>query len=493
MPKTLYARLSVVLALLFVAVGLIYALASDSLMRRHLDAVSQTFNRNLARTLVDDRNLVREGRINMVALERTFEDYMEINPSIEIYLLDVKGKILSFSADPGKVIRSSVSLAPIHEFLAADGMYPLLGDDPRNIERKKAFSVTAVPSVNNVQGYLYVVLRGEAFDSVDRALQDSYFLRLSAYTVIVSLVVGLIAGLLIFWLMTRRLRRLSGMLERFRGSNFTHDILDVPNTARHQDELDELHHTCALMSHRIVEQIRKLKLMDGDRRELVANVSHDLRTPLASINGYLETLKIKDADLSVTVRNEYLDAALRSGHRMAKLVDDLFELAKLEAVETRPHIEPFALRDLIQDVIQKFRLRADNGKIQLSADMPTDIPLVLGDIGLIERVLENLIANALDHAGSTVDINVNRVGNSLMVAVCDDGVGIADSDRGRLFERFYRGNNAHRGDSHTGLGLAITKQILALHGAQIEVQSDSGHGARFFFSLPVWNSQSPPG
>ena len=91
-----------------------------------------------------------------------------------------------------------------------------------------------------------------------------------------------------------------------------------------------------------------------------------------------------------------------------------------------------------------------------------------------------------------VKIKVNRDGDGMMVMVCDDGEGIADADRPRLFERFYRGNNVRRDEAHTGLGLAIAKQILALHGSRIEVQSKSGHGARFFFSLPVWASAERP-
>ncbi len=161
MIRTLYARLALVLVVLFISIGLLYALISTSSTRHYLQEVSQQFNKDLARNLVADRNLVEEGRLNEAALKETFHQYMVINPSIEIYLLDPAGNILSYSADPGKVKRRRVALGPIRAFLSGDQGYPLLGDDPRSHDRHKAFSVTPVPSADNAQGYLYVVLRGE--------------------------------------------------------------------------------------------------------------------------------------------------------------------------------------------------------------------------------------------------------------------------------------------------------------------------------------------
>ena len=197
MLRTLYAKLSLVLLLLLLGIGLLYALISSSLTKHYLQQVNQQFNRDLASKLVADRNLVAEGRLHEPALRETFRQYMVINPSIEIYLLDLDGTILSYSADPGKVKRKSVSLEPIRAFLQGRGEYPLLGDDPRSHDRHKAFSVTPVPSAEHPRGYLYVVLRGEEFEAVEEVIRDSYFSRLSAWALAGSLGFGLLAGLLI--------------------------------------------------------------------------------------------------------------------------------------------------------------------------------------------------------------------------------------------------------------------------------------------------------
>ncbi len=486
--NTLYTKLSLALALLLIAVGIVYGVISLSATQRHLEAVSQTLNRKLARTLVADRNLVREGRIDEEAIKKLFHEYMQINPGIEIYLLGTEGEIMSFSADPKKVVRDRVSLAPIERFLTTDAI-PVLGDDPRNRDLQKAFSVTPIPSSQNVEGYLYVVLRGEAFDVATQAFRESYFVRLSLYAIGISLFVALLAGLLVFWRMTRRVRRLSSSMGRFlvqeAGSANSTALFTDDATG---DEIDLLERAFELMSARIKEQIQLLKSQDTQRREMVANVSHDLRTPLASMNGYLETLKLKQRDLSDATKQEYLEVALRYGRQLAKLVEDLFELAKLEAMDQQPDLEPCSIPDLIQDVVQKLGLKANARGVTIKADAPKDLPLACVDIRLIERLLENIIVNAVDHNPRGTQISVSAQGGNggVDVVVRDNGKGIREGDMPHLFERFYRGKepDAYGQEGHAGLGLAIAKQILALHAQTLSVESRPGRGTAIAFTLP---------
>ncbi len=471
------------------AVGIVYGVISLSLTQRHLDAVNQTLNRELARTLVADRNLVREGRIDEDAIKNLFHEYMQINPSIEIYLLGRQGEIISFSADPNKVLRDRVSLAPIEEFLSTKDT-PILGDDPKNLDLKKAFSVTPIPSIDDIEGYLYVVLHGEAFDVAAQAFRDSYFVRLSLYAIGISLFVALLAGMVVFWRMTRRVRELSQSMGRFLVHEAGSGNGDVPfEDDNAGDEIDLLERAFALMSARIAEQIRLLTQQDMQRREMVANVSHDLRTPLASMNGYLETLKLKQRELSATTKQEYLDVALRYGRQLAKLVEDLFELAKLEAVDQQLHLETCSIPDLIQDVLQKLSLKAEARGISIHADFPKDLPLVHVDIRLIERLLENIIVNAVDHNPRGTQIRVTAQGRDGLVklVVSDNGKGIDKDDMPHLFERFYRGQGTRRRSEggHAGLGLAIAKQIVALHAQTLSVTSKPGEGTTIAFDLPV--------
>ena len=492
MVRTLYAKLSLILIALLLAIGLLYALLSLSAARHYLEEVNQHLNRNLARNLVMDRNLVEQGRINEVALKETFHQYMVINPSIEIYLLDLDGRILSYSADPEKVKRRTVSLQPIRDFLSG-GDYPLLGDDPRSHARLKAFSVTEVPSSEAPQGYLYVVLQGEQFDAFNNSVHDNRFLRLSAWALAVSLLLGLLLGLWIFYRLTRRLHRLTANMESFRTSNFLQHTCykkctegQFPEPAA--DEIERLGLSFDAMAQHIIRQFESLKKEDVLRRELVAHVSHDLRTPLTNLHGYLETLLLKEETLTQVERHEYLTTALCHSDRLTQLVAELFELAKLDATKEVLQCEPFAMTELMQDVSQKFSLKLQQAEVALEISIDNDTPFVQADISLIERALENLIGNAIDHTprGGTLTLSVKKHLGAVAASVRDSGCGMAVAELPRIFDRFYQVHNKNRQVGHAGLGLAIVKRIMELHHSDITVVSEPDHGTCFTFILPAW-------
>ena len=481
--RTLYARLAAVLCALLVAIGLLYALLVTTSTSRHLQALAQNLNRDVARRIVADRNLVAEGRLSMEALKATFSAYMEINPSIEIYLLDLDGRILSFSADPDKVKRNTVDLAPIHAFLTG-ASFPLLGDDPRSHDRMKAFSVTPVPSATEPEGYLYVVLRGEQYDAALASQQQGFVLGIGFWAVAGSLGFGLLAGLLLFHLLTRRLRRLARAIERFEAGGFSAPIPDGAVDVGGDDEIARLGQGFERMAARIVAQLDALKSQDQARRELVAQVSHDLRTPLAAVTGALETLAMKAPDDAQRV--EYLAIALRQAQRLGGMVDALFELARLEARDVEPEFETVNLAELLQDVVLKFRPRAEAAGVRLALLLPATPSLMARvDVGLIERMFDNLLGNALEHApgGGEVEVALAPVEGGLEVTVSDRGPGIPEAELETIFEPFRRGAAGARARGHAGLGLGIARRIAELHGGDLRVVNRPGGGARFVLRL----------
>ena len=242
------------------------------------------------------------------------------------------------------------------------------------------------------------------------------------------------------------------------------------------------------MAQRIVEQMRDLKRMDSLRRELLADISHDLRTPLTSMQGQLETLTLNEVTLSTDDKREYLEIAARQTRRMAKLVSKLFELARLEAHQVTPVREAFALPDVVQDVVQKFSLAASEKGVSLQTDLPEHLPLAYGDIGLIERVFDNLVENALRHtpSGGTVGVRLTPERQCITVEVSDTGTGIAPEALPWIFDRSCKGEGDRPGSpTGVGLGLAIVKNILELHGTQIQADSTVGIGTTFRFALPT--------
>ncbi|MFQ5643301.1 MAG: ATP-binding protein [Thiogranum sp.] len=486
MARTLFARLALALTLLLLGIGLLYAILSATLTRHYQQEFLQSLNRDLAGNLVTGRRLVTKGVLDQKALKETFNHYMMVNPGIEIYLLDHDGTILSYSAEPGKVKRERVDLKPVRQFLSGTE-FPLFGDDPRSFERRKVFSATRIPGEGQAPSYLYVVLRGEEYERIEQLFQHNFLLQLTGAALLVSLCIGLIVGLILFRLLTRRLHSLARSMQDFNESDFTRHT-PWQQQHRHIDEIDVLGQHYNSMAERIREQLDALKKQDVLRRRLVANVSHDLRTPLAAMHGYIETLQMKEQDFDSATRSEYLETALQHSRRITKLVDELFELAKLDAREAQPKREPFALAELIQDVIQKFQLAATERRIKLSMESDEALPFVDADIAMIERVLENLISNALQHtgAGGEITVSLRPTGSLVEVQVQDNGSGIAEHDLPGIFNRFYQAGNNEHSDHHAGLGLAIAQHIVRLHGGSIEVHSKINQGTRFFFSLPVW-------
>jgi len=481
--RTLYTKLAVILTLLFGLVALLFVLLLSQATERYQQEVAQKLNATLARDIVSERLLFRDGGIDNAALEQLFHVLMVINPRVELYLLDTEGRILAFSAPPGKVLRELVDLAPVQRFLSGDYIPPLRGDDPRSLERHKVFSAAPIDVDGRRVGYLYVILAGEQYDSVTQMLADSYVIKRNVLLSLVVVVFALLAGLLLFALLTRRLRQLMRAVEDFQLAGFSGVL---PPGRRNGDEIERL--TCSInaMAERIAGQVQRLQETDSQRRELVANVSHDLRTPLASLQGYLETLRIKGDDLGREEKLHYLEVAHRHCRHLGRLVEELFDLARLDANEVQPALEPFSLPELVQDVVHKFELRAGQREVTLLACYDADLPFVVGDIALIERVMDNLIENALRHtpAGGSVTVAVQPVGETLAVQVIDTGSGIPAEDLPYIFERFYQSDKM-RTRGGAGLGLAIARRIVELHGRTIRAASSSGRGTTFAFDLPV--------
>jgi signal transduction histidine kinase len=489
MFRSLYSKLAAVLTGLFCLAGLAIIVVTMFSADMYQQEVNQRLNSKLADHIVAERLLMRENRVNQEALEDIFHMLMVINPSIEIYLLDTAGTILAFSAAHDRVKRKRVDLGPVRNLLAGHATLPVSGDDPRSLGGKKVFTAARIPEQGELQGYLYVILGGETYDSVVQKLKASYILQLSTWMIFASMLFALVAGLVLFASLTGRLKRLANAMDTFRSGAGQAQIKNIPQISNHRaDEIDRLGSTFTQMSARIEDQMEQLQRADATRRELIANVSHDLRTPLATLQGYIETLLLKEDSLRPEERRSYLQIAIKHCERLSKLVSELLELAKLDASDIRVEREPFNLSELAHDVVQKFQLKAAEKKIALSTKIEEDLPFVDADIGLIERVLENLIENAIQNTpqGGVISLLLTPQNEDVTIQVNDTGCGIPAEELAHIFDRFYQLDKSRKsGQDHSGLGLAITQKILKLHDRSINVASALGSGTTFSFQLPV--------
>lgn len=486
--KSLYSRIALTFAALILMFGGLIGGLDYFAAKHHQQEIIQRLSRDLAKHIADHWPFTKTNGLDVDGVAELFHMFMVVNPSIEVYLLDAKGVIKAHKAPPGRLQTQQVELSPIQAFLTKKP-FPLLGDNPRNPQEKSIFSATDLSVDGNTVGYLYIILNGDDYRQLSEDVWQGHVFQSVMWTGLAALLLTLFAGLGLFAAITKRLNALSCTMAAFEQMDFVGGLHVCPKISSSPDEIGQLACTFEHMAERISNQMHHIKEQDELRREMIANVSHDLRTPLTSMQGYLETLLRKTNNLTAQEQHHYLSIAVRQSRRVAHLAKELFELAKLEYEEARPNSEHFFIQELLQDVVQKFELAAQKKQVQITASLNQDLPMVYADIAMIERVLTNLLDNALRHTPEQGKIHLElqqSQEDTVIIRVTDTGEGIAEEHLPGLFERHstlrQSSSKRHGGG---GLGLLITKRILQLHGSHIEASSKPGEGASFTFNLPI--------
>jgi signal transduction histidine kinase len=260
---------------------------------------------------------------------------------------------------------------------------------------------------------------------------------------------------------------------------------DVTIETMARDELAELAREANAMIERLRAEESARNQSDSARRDLVAAVSHDLRTPITSLRLLAEAVgdDIVDGD----VRRGYLDRMRTHIDALSALIDDLFELSRLEAGDIRWSLEQVPLGELVGETVEAMRVQAEVKGVDVVADVPASLAPARANPEKLQRVLFNLIQNAIRHtpADGSVVVRAESVAGQLEVEVADTGDGIAPSERERIFTAFYRGGaDAARTSAGAGLGLAVSRAIVEAHGGRIWVE-DAPVGTRVRFSVPI--------
>ena len=490
--RTLFARLSAALFLVVAIIGGGFFMVEQISSRLYYEEITQRLNASIAMYVTGEMQLIEDGAVNEDALTLLAQRAMIINPTVEVYLLDTDGRILAHPMPPESIQSEQVALGPVKKLMSGETEMPLRGTDPRNIDRQKIFSAHPVMHNDVLQGYLYAILGGQKYDELADSVRGSYVQKLSLGALVAIVLTAFLVGLLVFGLLTRRLTRLTSDVQTFTESGFDPEQVEAlayqGSGAGTQDEIGQLREAFSGMANKIREQFEGLKETDRLRRELVSNVSHDLRTPLASMHGYVETLLLKNDSLSEEERLRYLEITRKHSLRLRQLIGDLFELSKLDSASIKPTLETFSLAELLQDVTQEFELQAENKGIDIDVHAHDGASMVHADIGLMQRVLENLLRNAVRYTprGGNISITLDKKPGCVAVAVADTGCGIAEHELDRIFDRFYRSEQGEEERTNSaGLGLAIVKRILDLHGSRITVNSRVNQGTRFEFDIPA--------
>ncbi|WP_422139729.1 ATP-binding protein [Endozoicomonas sp. ALC020] len=490
MLNTLNKKLSLALLIIVSGVGLAALVIGQWGMRLYYEELTQTLNQSIAMYVTREHELIEGDVGSERAISMLAHQAMIINPAVEVYLLGPQGRVLTHTLEEGELVRDQIDLEPVKRFIAGDERFPIRANDPRHSNVDKIFSASEIRFAQGVRGYFYVVLGGRLYDNISDSIAWSHISKQMFWSLLIIVASSALVGLLIFRLLSRPLTKLSCDMSGFAQSELGTENLFSQTDGQKTDEVGRLSAVFQAMSERIKAQLEQLRTTDRLRRELVSNVSHDLRTPLATMQGYLETLIIRDERLEADQRIEYLRLAEKGCHRLSRLITDLFELSKLESGSKKPDFEHFLLAELMYDTVQSFRLTLKERGISLSIECNESQTQVFADIGMIQRVFDNLLKNAITHTpqNGSILIRLSTTARGVNVTVEDTGRGIDEEDLPRIFNRFYQASLAaeHRNKAGgIGLGLAIVKRILELHGSHIEVTSRLRKGTSFRFTLPV--------
>jgi signal transduction histidine kinase len=297
-----------------------------------------------------------------------------------------------------------------------------------------------------------------------------------------TIVLALLLGFVLSWSLIGPIQRIDARLAAIASGDFAGRV-DVAN----RDELGALAANVNRMNDELQRLYLELETVSRHKSEFLASMSHELRTPLNAIIGFSQVLRDGlFGDVNAKQR-EYLDDILTSGNHLLALINDVLDLSKVEAGQVQLELAPFSIEDALERGVSMVREQATQGGVQVTLHANGGVDIVTGDERRIRQVIFNLLSNAVKFtsAGGLVDVTATRANGEVRVSVADTGPGIAPADLDRIFEEFQQTDAGARQHEGTGLGLALSKRFVEMHGGRIWCDSVLGKGSTFVFTLPA--------
>jgi signal transduction histidine kinase len=297
-----------------------------------------------------------------------------------------------------------------------------------------------------------------------------------------AIVLALLLGFVLSWSVIGPIQNIDTRLAAIASGDFSGRV-EVQN----RDELGALGANVNRMNDELRRLYTELEAASQHKSEFLANMSHELRTPLNAIIGFSQVLRDEMVGSVNEKQAEYLDDIISSGGHLLSLINDVLDLSKVEAGQVELEVHPFSLREALERGVVMVRERATEDGVRVAFVADPEVDVVDGDERRIKQVIFNLLSNAVKFtpAGGEVDVSATRANGEVRVSVADTGPGVAPEDRDRIFEEFQQSETGVGQREGTGLGLALSKRFVELHGGRIWVESELGRGSTFTFALPA--------
>lgn len=480
-----FLKVAVRLWLVFFTLAVCLLLFFNQFWRRFIQENVQVAHWNLAGNVARDAAPLVTDTVDYGELLHTFYRYFRLFPGFDFYLVDDEGRIITYYTN-GRPLRSHMlNLEPIRRFIDPyeGASLPVIGDNPAHGHAPRSiFSAAPLRGVNGASWFIYVVLRNWESSTQEDIATKSLVVR-SGFAGFLSVLVAMfVLGVLLLAALTKRLTSMQRTVSAFERGQLDKRISDDST-----DEVGQMARAFNSMAGSVQDLIGKLTESDRKRRELIANVSHDLRTPLTSAIGNIELLGNRVSDSADSSLKESAARSLKTLEYLSGLVDELFELAKLEARDRAPEMRPVPVESLVELVAMKYEPIAQEESVTVTTAVTAPGASVLSDPQMLERLLSNLVENAIryNREGGHVVVSASRSGDRVRFEVRDTGIGIPTAEIPFIFDRLYRVRSSQPGKDGSGLGLAIVKRLSEVLGCRIDVESVEGQSTTFSFDLPA--------
>lgn len=472
MKRTFFDNVIIVIVLLLI--GIFIALGSYTTYATQKALVSEKQN-----NLINEANLLSEQTITSYVQGITSMEYLQVRFNefedtlkTNVWYFDSNGKMIVVS-NPANYEKLPYNLKAIDQDINLKKAFTMTGDFYGMFSGTVISIGLPVYTDSGQNGYLVLHTSMTELDSLQDNMLSIMYMPFLVMILVVGVVLAYLSGTVI-----RPITKLNNAAREYAKGNF-----DTRTGVKRKDEIGELSDSLEYMA-------SELSKLDEYRKNFIANISHDFRSPLTSIKGYLEAML--DGTIPVEKYDRYLNIVLTESKRLSKLTTGLLELNDFDTYGPILKKQNFDVVDIIREVRNTVEGVCDNKQIDLRLNCPAEHTFVYADKMKIGQVIYNLVDNAIkfSHKGGQIQITVYDKNDKVFVSVKDDGPGIEKDKQNKVFDRFYKTDPSRGKDKQgTGLGLSITKEIIKAHGEHIDLISTPGVGSEFVFSLPKANER----
>lgn len=475
---SIFTRISILLFSVIAIISILFTVLIYLSIVKYHEASTQLLNKDVAAHIAKFTSPFTNKGIDAQKADSVFYNAMVLSPSVEVYFLDTAGNVIAYHPNEKKLKQSKIDLGNVKSLIAGGGTTYLKGPDPREPATPKIFSASEVRYESRMLGYIYVILGSN--DSFGKLLSSNFFNGLALKIVLCVIVLSMIFAFFYINRLSRRYNLVLSTLKRFQEGDLTARFATGRN-----DEMEPVTRAFNTLADLLVVNIDKLTKSGKERKDFIANISHDLRTPLSVARGYTETLLMgTTAELTAGKKEEYLQLLYKKIRQVEDMVFQLFDLSKMESVAFTPRKEPFIFSEVLQEIIHDAEAAAKEKNITIDARGVEDISWVMGDIGLMERLVQNLLVNALKYTARDghIHISLSPANPAITFVIANTGQLLP----GNIVSWFndVEDDIFMNRPTNMGLGLVIVKIILRIHGFKYRLTCADGIN-KFEVQIPV--------